>query len=172
MLCKSTYSNRCILHISRGHQWVTLIEFDNEVTKNVYEYLLAFFNIEISSSQEYFCLLWLGTPLCGQSLRYNALFQPTWWSILSHYVGPIPVSMFHEDGTMRNSCKSDLVKQFENEGKCNTYFQGAPMGYFDWIWQWRHQKSLRVPACFLWLIKIRCRILTLRWQLTSEMAWH
>ena len=28
---------------------------------------------------------------------------------------PIPVSMFHEDGTMRKSCKSDLVKQFENE---------------------------------------------------------
>jgi hypothetical protein len=23
--------------------------------------------------------------------------------------------MFHEDGTMRQSCKSDLVKQFENE---------------------------------------------------------
>jgi hypothetical protein len=23
--------------------------------------------------------------------------------------------MFHEDGTMRKSCKSDLVKQFENE---------------------------------------------------------
>jgi hypothetical protein len=28
---------------------------------------------------------------------------------------PIPVSMFDEDGTMRKSCKSDLVKQFENE---------------------------------------------------------
>ena len=25
------------------------------------------------------------------------------------------MSMFHEDGTMRQSCKSDLVKQFENE---------------------------------------------------------
>jgi hypothetical protein len=36
-------------------------------------------------------------------------------NILSHHVGPIPVSMFHEDGTMRKSCKSDLVKQFENE---------------------------------------------------------
>ena len=36
-------------------------------------------------------------------------------TILSHPVGPIPVSMFHEDGTMRKSCKSDLVKQFENE---------------------------------------------------------
>ncbi len=36
-------------------------------------------------------------------------------NILSHPVGPIPVSMFHEDGTMRKSCKSDLVKQFENE---------------------------------------------------------
>jgi hypothetical protein len=36
-------------------------------------------------------------------------------NILSHPVGPIPVSMFHEDGTMRTSCKSDLVKQFENE---------------------------------------------------------
>jgi hypothetical protein len=36
-------------------------------------------------------------------------------NILSHPAGPIPVSMFHEDGTMRKSCKSDLVKQFENE---------------------------------------------------------
>jgi hypothetical protein len=36
-------------------------------------------------------------------------------NILSHPVGPIPVSMFHEDDTMRKSCKSDLVKQFENE---------------------------------------------------------
>jgi hypothetical protein len=36
-------------------------------------------------------------------------------NILSHPVGPIPVSMFHEDGTMRKSCKSNLVKQFENE---------------------------------------------------------
>jgi hypothetical protein len=36
-------------------------------------------------------------------------------NVLSHPVGPIPVSMFHEDGTMRKSCKSDLVKQFENE---------------------------------------------------------
>jgi hypothetical protein len=35
--------------------------------------------------------------------------------ILSHPAGPIPVSMFHEDGTMRKSCKSDLVKKFENE---------------------------------------------------------
>ena len=26
-------------------------------------------------------------------------------NILSHPVGPIPVSMFHEDGTMRKSCK-------------------------------------------------------------------
>jgi hypothetical protein len=24
------------------------------------------------------------------------------------------------------------------------------MGYFDWIWQWSHQESLWVPACFLW----------------------
>jgi hypothetical protein len=102
--------------------------------------------IEISSSQEYFCFLWLETPLYGQSLWYNALFKPTWWiffyvmpvkyicycmccalvlansrddvtidNILSHPAGPIPVSMFHEDGTMRKSCKSDLVKQFENE---------------------------------------------------------
>jgi hypothetical protein len=29
-------------------------------------------------------------------------------NILSHPVGPIPVSMFHEDGTMRVSCKSSL----------------------------------------------------------------
>jgi hypothetical protein len=36
-------------------------------------------------------------------------------NILSHPVGPIPMSMFHKDGTMRKSCKSDLVKQFENE---------------------------------------------------------
>ena len=35
-------------------------------------------------------------------------------NILSHPIGPIPVSMFHEDDTMRKSCKSDLVKQFEN----------------------------------------------------------
>jgi hypothetical protein len=36
-------------------------------------------------------------------------------NILSHPVGPIPVSMFHEDVTMRKSYESDLVKQFENE---------------------------------------------------------
>jgi hypothetical protein len=38
-------------------------------------------------------------------------------NILSHHVGPIPVSRFHEDGTgtMRKSYESDLVKQFENE---------------------------------------------------------
>ena len=36
-------------------------------------------------------------------------------NILSLPVGPIPVSMFHEDGTMRKSCKPDLVQQFENE---------------------------------------------------------
>jgi hypothetical protein len=36
-------------------------------------------------------------------------------NILSHPVGPIPVSMFHEDGTTRKTCKSNLVKQFENE---------------------------------------------------------
>jgi hypothetical protein len=36
-------------------------------------------------------------------------------NIPSHPVGPIPVSMFHEDGTTRKSCKSNLVKQFENE---------------------------------------------------------
>jgi hypothetical protein len=36
-------------------------------------------------------------------------------NILSHPVGPIPLSMFHEDGTMRKSCKLDVEKQFENE---------------------------------------------------------
>jgi hypothetical protein len=36
-------------------------------------------------------------------------------NILSHPVGPIPVSRFHEDGTMRKFYVSDLVKQFENE---------------------------------------------------------
>jgi hypothetical protein len=36
-------------------------------------------------------------------------------NIFSHPVGPIPVSMFHEDGTTTKSCKSNLVKQFENE---------------------------------------------------------
>jgi hypothetical protein len=36
-------------------------------------------------------------------------------NILSHPVGPIPVSMFHEDGTTRKSCKLNVVKQFENE---------------------------------------------------------
>jgi hypothetical protein len=36
-------------------------------------------------------------------------------NILSHPVGSIPVSMFHEDGTMRKYYESDLVKQFENE---------------------------------------------------------
>jgi hypothetical protein len=38
--------------------------------------------------------------------------------------------------------------------QCNTDFQGALMDYFDWIWQWSHQKSLWVPACFLWQIEI------------------
>jgi hypothetical protein len=37
-------------------------------------------------------------------------------NILSHPVGPISVSMFHEDGTTRKSCKSNLVKQFEKIG--------------------------------------------------------
>jgi hypothetical protein len=46
--------------------------------------LATLWQIEISSSQEYFCLLWLGTPLYGQSLWYDALFQPTWWSFLRH----------------------------------------------------------------------------------------
>jgi hypothetical protein len=41
-------------------------------------------------------------------------------NVLSHPVGPIPVSMFHEDCTIRKSCKSDLVKQFENEASPNT----------------------------------------------------
>ncbi|CAC5392802.1 unnamed protein product [Mytilus coruscus] len=36
-------------------------------------------------------------------------------SISSLPFGAIPVSLFHEDGTTRKSCKSDLVKQFENE---------------------------------------------------------
>ena len=36
-------------------------------------------------------------------------------NILSHPVGPIPVSMFHEDGTIRKSYESDQVKQFEND---------------------------------------------------------
>jgi hypothetical protein len=35
-------------------------------------------------------------------------------NILSHPVGPIPVSMFHENGTMRKYCKSDLVKQWSD----------------------------------------------------------
>ena len=39
-------------------------------------------------------------------------------NVLSHPVGPIPVSLFHDDGTMRKSCKSDLVKQFESEVAC------------------------------------------------------
>jgi hypothetical protein len=44
---KNTYSSRCtgnVIQIHRGHQWVTLIEFDNEVTKKVYECLLVFFD--------------------------------------------------------------------------------------------------------------------------------
>ena len=36
-------------------------------------------------------------------------------NVLSHPIGPIPVSPFHDDGTMRKSCKSDLVKQFESD---------------------------------------------------------
>ena len=36
-------------------------------------------------------------------------------NVLSHPIGPIPVSLFHDDGTMRKSCKSDLVKQFESD---------------------------------------------------------
>jgi heme/copper-type cytochrome/quinol oxidase subunit 1 len=30
--------------------------------------------------------------------------------------------------------------------QCNTDLQGAPMGYFDWIWRWSHQK---VYECLL-----------------------
>jgi hypothetical protein len=36
-------------------------------------------------------------------------------NILSHPVEPIPVAMFHEDGTMRKYYESDLVNQFEND---------------------------------------------------------
>ena len=33
--------------------------------------------------------------------------------VLSFPVGPIPTSLFHEDGTMRKTCKSDLAHQLE-----------------------------------------------------------
>jgi hypothetical protein len=36
-------------------------------------------------------------------------------NVLSHPIGLIPVSLFHDDGTMRKSCKSDLVKRFESD---------------------------------------------------------
>jgi hypothetical protein len=51
----------------------------------------------------------------GALVLANSRDNVTIDNILSHPVGPIPVSMFHEDGTMRKTCKSDLVKQVENE---------------------------------------------------------
>lgn len=34
-------------------------------------------------------------------------------NILAHLVGSIPLSLFHEDGTMRKTCKSDFMHLFE-----------------------------------------------------------
>ena len=35
--------------------------------------------------------------------------------VLSFPVGPIPTSLFHDDGTMRKSCKADFCHQLEGE---------------------------------------------------------
>ena len=35
--------------------------------------------------------------------------------ILSLPIGPIPSALFHDDGTMMKTCKSDLCHQFGNE---------------------------------------------------------
>ncbi|CAC5422190.1 unnamed protein product [Mytilus coruscus] len=51
---------------------------------------------------------------CALALA-NSRYDVTIDSIFLLPLGPIPVSLFHEDRTMRKSCKSDLVKQFENE---------------------------------------------------------
>ena len=38
--------------------------------------------------------------------------------VLSFPVDPIPTSLFHDDGTMRKSCKADLCHQLEAEVSC------------------------------------------------------
>ena len=38
--------------------------------------------------------------------------------VLSFPVGSIPTSLFHDDGTMRKSCKADLCHQLEAEVSC------------------------------------------------------
>ena len=35
--------------------------------------------------------------------------------VLSYPVGPIPTSLFHDDGSMRKTCKADLLHQLEQE---------------------------------------------------------
>ena len=36
-------------------------------------------------------------------------------NVLSFPIGPIPMSLFHDDGTMMKTCKADLAHQLENE---------------------------------------------------------
>jgi hypothetical protein len=50
-----------------------------------------------------------------RALENNFWIDMTGYDFTRFAVGPIPVSMFHEDGTIRKFCKSDLVKQFEKE---------------------------------------------------------
>lgn len=42
--------------------------------------------------------------------------------VLSYPIGPIPVALFHEDGTMRKTCKSDLLHQLESEVSKNIIY--------------------------------------------------
>jgi hypothetical protein len=61
-------------------------------------------------------LIW--PVMISPDLHFGDVLAFRWchdWQHSSHPVGPIPVSMFHEDGTMRKFCKSDLVQQFEKE---------------------------------------------------------
>jgi Txe/YoeB family toxin of Txe-Axe toxin-antitoxin module len=68
--------------------------------------------------------------------------------------------MFHEDGTMRKSCKSDIVKQFENEvspvlslpdfDPSLTTYIGSVMVSFTWFTiAWTCSSSRFKAVCFI-----------------------
>ena len=58
--------------------------------------------------------------------------------VLSFPVGSIPTSLFHDDGTMRKSCKADLCHQLEAEVSCvhslKPYDRLCTILIRDWLW--------------------------------------
>ena len=55
---------------------------------------------------------------CRILVLANSRDDVTVEKVLSFPVGPIPTSLFHDDGTMRKSCKADLCHQLEAEVSC------------------------------------------------------